>query len=142
VLALSLFFPEATDPRSSGYEPWTVTARWKQTIAEKVQGFGGTILQCTPSPLIAAFGLPRTLDQMPQRAVQVALAIRQLVAEAEPPASGRPLPRVRLAIHLGEVLMDAWSNLPTRSLLAVGDTLSLPVHLLGHAAPGEILLSP
>jgi tetratricopeptide (TPR) repeat protein/class 3 adenylate cyclase len=142
VLAISLFFPATVDPSATGYEPWTLTARWQQTIAEKVQGFGGTFLQRTPSPLIAVFGLPKMLDQMPQRAVQAALAIRQLVAQTEAPAGRRPLPEVRLAVHLGEVLVDVRSNFPTGPLLAVGDTLSLPVHLLGHAAPGEILLSP
>src|SRR5262245_27192524 len=68
----------------------------------------------------------------------------------DPAASGRgrvarwrkAASEARLAIHLGEVLVAMRSNLPTASLLAVADTLSLPVHLLGHATPGEILLSP
>ena len=55
--------------------------RWHQTITEKVQGFGGLLVQPAPAPLTAVFGLPQTLEQMPQRAVQAALAIRHQLAE-------------------------------------------------------------
>ena len=73
------------------YEPRTVARRWEQAIAEKVQGFGGVMLQYTASPLMVAFGLPQTLDQLPQRAVQTALAIRQLVVEAQAAAGQEPV---------------------------------------------------
>ena len=61
---------------------------------EKVQGFGGILVQHTMSSLlIVAFGVPQALEQLPQRAVQAALAIRQLVAEARSAAAGEPVPR-------------------------------------------------
>jgi hypothetical protein len=42
-----------------------------------LQGFGGVVLQRSPSLLLVAFGIPHTLEQLPQRAVQAALALRQ-----------------------------------------------------------------
>ena len=47
-----------------------------------------------------------------------------------------------MAVHLGQVLVDVQASDPTARLLPLGETLSLPVRLLGQAAPGDILLSP
>ena len=81
-------------------------------------------------------------ELMPQRAVQAALAIRHQLAE-ERAVDGRQLgPEVRMAIHLGQVLVDVQASDPTVRLLPLGETLSLPVRLFGQAAPGDILLSP
>jgi tetratricopeptide (TPR) repeat protein len=105
----------------------------------KVQGFGGVVLQRSPALLLVAFGIPRTLEQLPQRAVQAALALRQLVVEGADHAHG---PALRLVVHWGEVLVDGQAGDPTAQLRALGETLAWPVRLLGQTAPGEILLSP
>ena len=47
-----------------------------------------------------------------------------------------------MAVHLGQVLVDVQASDPTARLLPLGETLSLPVRLLGQAAPGDLLLSP
>jgi DNA-binding NtrC family response regulator len=141
ILAINITFPEPPDIEPPGFEPWTVAARWQQRIEEKVHGFGGMLLQRSPSLLVVAFGLPRTLDQLPQRAVHAALAIRQSVAEAAGSGEGASCPAVRLAVHGGTVLVDAQASNPAARVLPVGETLTLPVRLLGFAAPGEILLS-
>jgi hypothetical protein len=44
-------------------------------------------------------------------------------------------------MHLGQVLADVQASDPTAQLVPLGETLSLPVRLLGQAAPGDILLS-
>ena len=142
VLAIDVTWPEAMEHHALRAEPWTLATRWHQTIAEKVQGFGGCIVQHAPSPLTAVFGLPQTLEQMPQRAVQAALAIRHQLHEDQVSDGRQPGPEVRMAVHLGQVLVDVQASDPTAQLLPLGETLSLPVRLLGHAAPGDILLSP
>ena len=48
---------------------------------------------------------------------------------------------VRLAGHLGTLLVAEESGASPGHWLAVGETLALPVRLLGHAAPGELLVS-
>jgi tetratricopeptide (TPR) repeat protein len=142
VLAIDVAWPEAVDLPDLPAEPWTWARRWQQTIAAKVQGFGGFLLQHAPSPLIAVFGLPKTLEQLPQRAVQVALAIRYQLAADRVLDSSPPGAAVRMAVHVGQVLVDVQAHDPTAGLLPLRETLSLPVRLLGHAAPGDILLSP
>jgi class 3 adenylate cyclase len=139
VLAVEVTWPANHEGEASPYEPWTVTSRWEQTIVEKVQGFGGVVLPHSPALLVAAFGVPRTLEQAPQRAVQTALALRGVVTDA--PDEGH-YPELRLALHWGEVLVDTEAIDPTGQLLPIGDTLARPGRLLGYAEPGEILMSP
>jgi tetratricopeptide (TPR) repeat protein len=142
VLAIELTWPVAVEGDTPRYEPWTVVSRWEQIIVEKVQGLGGVILQRAPSLLLAGFGLPHTLEQLPQRAVQATLALRQLTAGPEGLVTGEPHPARRQAVHWGQVLVDSRAKDPTARLLPVGETLALPVRLLGHAAVGDILVSP
>ena len=142
VLAIDLSWPDAMDLDAQRTEPLTVAARWHQTVEEKIQGFGGVIIQSAPTPIIAVFGIPQTLEQMPQRAVQAALTIRHQLAEARATDGRQSCPEVRMAGHCGQVLVDVQASNPTAQLLPLGEALSLPVRLLGHAAPGDILLSP
>jgi DNA-binding NtrC family response regulator/tetratricopeptide (TPR) repeat protein len=139
VLALELTWPVPAEGEAPRYEPWTATRRWEQTIVEKVQGFDGVLLQRSPSLFLVAFGVPRTLEQLPQRAVQAALALRQVV-DATP--VGGLCPQLRQAVHWGPLVVDAEARDSMGQLLAIGDTLARPVRLLGHTAPGEILVSP
>jgi DNA-binding NtrC family response regulator/predicted ATPase/class 3 adenylate cyclase len=142
VLAIDLNFPMVTGFAALPYEPRTVARRWEQTIAEKVQEFGGVLLQRTASPLMAIFGLLQTLDQLPQRAVQTALAIRKLVAEAQAAAGQEPVPAVRQALHLGTLLVEGQAHERAVPSPLAGETRSVAVRLLGHAGPREVLVSP
>jgi hypothetical protein len=47
-----------------------------------------------------------------------------------------------MAIYLGQMFVDSQASDAAAWLLPLGETLSLPVRLLGHVAAGEILLSP
>src|SRR5262249_2810954 len=139
VLALEMTWPEVPEVALQHYEPWTGAARWDQAMREKVQGFGGVLLQHTASLFTWVFGLTQTVDQLAQRAVHSALAMRQMVAEASVPDMA-PCPQVRLAVHLGAVRVQGPP--PTAHVLALGETLALPVRLLAQATTGEILVSP
>jgi hypothetical protein len=74
--------------------------------------------------------------------VQAALAIRHLAAEGLEAAAEGAGPVVRLAVHLGRLLVEGEAGEPPARWLAAGETLALPVRLLGHAAPGELLVAP
>jgi DNA-binding NtrC family response regulator len=141
VLVLELTWPERPDVWPLSYDPWTLAARWEQVAMDTVQGFGGILLHRTPASLTWVFGLPQALEQLPQRAVHSALALRQMVAAAQAPDLG-PCPTVRLAVHLGTVQVEHPEQVPPTRVLAVGDTLALPMRLLGQAGPGEIVISP
>lgn len=141
VLAIDLTFPRLVDRTDLPYEIWTLTARWEQRLAEKIHSFGGVCVQHSPSLCLAVFGVPRALEQMPQRAVHAALAIQSLILETRPIDEREPAPAIRLAVHLGVVMTDVRANDPGALSLPVGETLAVPVRLLGHARAGELLVS-
>jgi DNA-binding NtrC family response regulator/tetratricopeptide (TPR) repeat protein len=138
VLAVEVTWPATHEVWETPYEPWTVTSHWEKMIVEKLRFFGGVVLSHSPSQIVTVFGIPQTLEQAPQRAVQAALTLRRLVLEARDEG---PSPELRLAIHWGQVLVDTEANDPSTSLLAVGDTLTRPGRLLGPAESGEIIAS-
>ncbi len=105
----------------------------------RCRGSAGCSCSARRRCFLVAFGIPHTLEQLPQRAVQAALVLRQLVA-ATP--AGEFCPELRQAVHWGPLVVDVEARDPTGQLLAIGDTLARPVRLLGHTAPGEILVSP
>jgi transcriptional regulator with AAA-type ATPase domain/tetratricopeptide (TPR) repeat protein len=129
VLAIDVVLPD------SAYEPWTLARRLEQMIAERITGFGGVCLSRSPSRMSALFGVPRALEQLPQRAVQAALTMRRLHAD-EPTGA-----ELRIAVHLGMVRVDVSAPEDAARVLPIGDTLALPERLLGHTAAGEILVS-
>lgn len=139
VLALDVLWPAYTAAHLPRMDPWTWTHSWHQTFAEQVQGFGGHLVPSATTPLLAIFGLPHTLEQMPQRAVQAALTLRHHLTA--PRVTDSAPPEVRIAIHGGQVLVDGQARDLHAHLLPLAETLSLPVRLLGQAAPGEIVLS-
>ncbi|MBI3782343.1 MAG: sigma 54-interacting transcriptional regulator [Deltaproteobacteria bacterium] len=135
VLTIALAFHDGDG--GAGVEPWTEALRWDRALTERVEGFGGVFVHRSPSRLTAVFGIPRALEQAPQRAVQAALAIQRAVAQASPRQ-----PDVRAAIHLGDVRIDSAATDPTAQLFPIGDALALPERLLGHAGAGEVIISP
>src|SRR5262249_3160626 len=100
LLAIDVVLPERA------YEPWTLARRWETSIEERVADFEGPILARAPSRLTAVFGIPRALEQLPQRAVLAALAIQQLLAASELHEEGDATPELRMAVHLGAVHVD------------------------------------
>jgi hypothetical protein len=91
--------------------------------------------------LLFAFGLPQTMEQLPQRAVHAALALQELAGDESPLAEEGTRPVLRLGLHWGPVLMAIQARDTSLRVLAVGDTLAMPVRLSGQAAPGEMLTS-
>jgi transcriptional regulator with AAA-type ATPase domain/tetratricopeptide (TPR) repeat protein len=131
LLAISLAFDAES---GAGYEPWTESRRCERAVAERIEGFGGLLVQRTPARLTAAFGIPRALEQTAQRAVQAALAARRAVSQS-------PGAELRAAVHVGEVRFDAGAGDPATACFPVGDVWVLPERLLGHAGRGEVLIS-
>ena len=139
ILAIEIVAPSEAD---GGFrtDPWTLAKKWQtQIVADRVRGFGGTLMQTTPSRITAIFGVPKALEQYPQRAVQCGLAILRHVDEEA--KQGRAVPQVRVATHLGSVQFDSNAADLAAALLPDGDTLVLPDRLLAHTADREILIS-
>src|SRR6266542_3323652 len=92
-------------------------------VQAEVERFGGVIEQRVGGRALAVFGLPRTHDDDPERAVRAALAIRQAVGLARAGA------RTRVAVATG------------RALVRLGDPITTCARLLEVAPPGAILVA-
>jgi transcriptional regulator with AAA-type ATPase domain/tetratricopeptide (TPR) repeat protein len=138
IVAIELVWPELAEGRPPSHEPWTENARWERVIREKLAGLGGVILQQSPSMVVWAFGVPQALDQLHQRAVHGALAVRNVTVGL---AERERAPELRIAVHVGTMLVDTEGRDPAKQALPVGETLTTPVRLLAEAGPLEILAS-
>ena len=77
VFAIDVAWPQMIDRDTPREVSWTTVRRWQQAVVDKVRGFEALTFQQAPSPPMAVFGMPRTMEQMPQRAVQAALALQE-----------------------------------------------------------------
>jgi DNA-binding NtrC family response regulator/tetratricopeptide (TPR) repeat protein len=138
VVAIELTWPEGRPDTPPRFDPWTEAARWQRAISDKLAGLGGVPLPGNASLMLWAFGVPRALEQLHERAVHGALAVRQMIAGVQ----ARELsPEIRIGVHVGPVRIDARAAEPGARLLPLGDTLLLPVRLVGEAEAGEILVT-
>lgn len=133
VVVIGITFPAAPD---ATFDPWTVASRWQRAIVDRIEGFGGHILEQSHHRFVAVFGVPRALEQMTQHALHVAAAIQHSATQAP-----SPRPTVHACVHVGEARIDVAANDPLARLFPLGDTLTLPDRLLGHTGAGEVLIS-
>jgi class 3 adenylate cyclase/tetratricopeptide (TPR) repeat protein len=103
-------------------------------VRAEVERYGGVIEQRVGSRALAVFGLPRTRDDDPERAVRAALAIRRALAAAGTPA------RTRLAVATGRALIRLGASGATGQRV-LGEPVTNCTRLLEVAAPGTILVA-
>jgi Bacterial regulatory protein, Fis family len=142
VLEISLTFPSAEGPAIPHDDPWALVSHWEQCIVRQLTRFGGIILQRSTAVFPTLFGVHGTLEQLPQRTVQPALAIRHAITDMTRSEVREARVELRMAAHQGIALVDVQTYNPKTRVLPMADVMTLPLRLLGDAAPGEILLSP
>jgi class 3 adenylate cyclase/tetratricopeptide (TPR) repeat protein len=109
-------------------------------VRAEVEGHGGVVEETLGGRTVALFGVPRTRDDDPERAVRAALAIRDaLTGGGEPgpePGSGV---RVHAAVATGEALVRAGGG-AGRPRVA-GDPVGAAARLLETVPVGAVLVS-
>src|SRR6266536_88001 len=103
-------------------------------VQAEVERFGGVIEQRGGGRALAVFGLPRTHDDDPERAVRAALAIRQAVGLARAGA------RTRVAVATGRALVRLGAR-GAAGQRVLGDPITTCARLLEVAPPGAILVA-
>jgi class 3 adenylate cyclase len=103
-------------------------------VQAEVERYGGVIEERVGARAMAVFGLPRTHDDDPERAVRAALAIRKAVGAARAGA------RTRVAVATGRALVRLGHRDASRQRV-LGDPITTCARLLEVAAPGAILVA-
>ena len=103
-------------------------------VHDQVRRFGGVVEHRLGGRTLAVFGLPRTRDDDPARAVLAALAIRD--ALGGPAGAAQP----RLVVSTGRALVRLGGRVPSGQRV-LGDPITICVRLLEVTPPGAVLVT-
>jgi DNA-binding winged helix-turn-helix (wHTH) protein/predicted ATPase len=107
----------------------------------EVQQYGGTIQQVAGDRLLAVFGAPLAQEDHAQRAVLVALGLRQrLTATPAPDRTAVPL-RVCIGLHTTLSIVGPLGEAPDLATAVIGETSRILEALHRQADPGTVVCS-
>ncbi len=101
--------------------------------------YGGTITQLVEDGFLALFGAPMAQEDHARRAVLAALDLRQTWQDTQGMAS--PPLHTCIGVHTGLVVVGDLGQGAQRFYTAVGEAITLAVHLRQWATPHTILIS-
>jgi len=111
-----------------------------EILIYKVHEFGGTVNEMTGDGVLALFGAPISIEDAPQRAIRVAMAIHREMAKfnenLKKENPGLPALKMRAGIHTGPVVVGTLGNDLRVEFKAVGDTVNLASRMETMAEPG------
>lgn len=114
-----------------------------ESLERAVTGFGGFVAKYMGDAVLALFGAPVAHEDDPERALEAALdMLRAAEALSAQWAArlGQPV-RLHIAVHTGPVVAGVLSDRAGAAYDVTGDTVNTASRLLGHAAPGTILVA-
>jgi class 3 adenylate cyclase/tetratricopeptide (TPR) repeat protein len=106
-------------------------------VRAEVEAHGGVVEEPVGGRTVAVFGVPRTRDDDPERAVRAALAVRDALTAAA--AGGAPV-RVQAAVATGEALVRPAGGGTSRPRV-VGDPVGAAARLQELVPDGTVLVS-
>jgi class 3 adenylate cyclase len=119
---------------AAGVDPEDLRARlapFFELARATLEAYGGTIEKYMGDAVMAAFGVPRTYGDDPDRALAAALALVTRLGEREDGLE------VRVGVETGEVLALAEGD---DDLSVTGETVNAAARLQQAAAPGEVVV--
>jgi class 3 adenylate cyclase/tetratricopeptide (TPR) repeat protein len=102
-------------------------------VRAEVEAHGGVVEETVGGRTVALFGIPRTRDDDPERAVRAALAVQEALVGVA------PAPRVQAAVATGEALVRAGTS--GRRQRVLGPPVGAAARLLEMAPDGVVLVS-
>jgi class 3 adenylate cyclase len=112
-------------------------------IRAEVEAHGGVVEETLAGRTVALFGIPRTRDDDPERAVRAALAIRDALAGGDAEGGGAEgrgqRVRVQAAVATGEALVRPGGGAGRRRVQ--GDPVGAAARLLERVPEGAVLVS-
>jgi class 3 adenylate cyclase/tetratricopeptide (TPR) repeat protein len=120
-----------------------IVATYQATCAEPIARFGGTVAQYLGDGVLVYFGYPQAHEDDAIRAAHAALAMLEALpaALASVTPRGSVVPKVRIGIHTGLVVVDRVGAGADFELLAMGETVNLAARLESGAPEGGALIS-
>lgn len=142
--------PELVDRALPGEELKVVNSfsRAFAMINAAVEARGGVLKKVTyhlsGSDIVIYFGVPTGHTNDPTRAVEAALAIREIIRDIKPPTVGGVLPEVtcQIGINLGPTFVaEIGEPRGRREFNVLGDTVNTTARLMNKAGKDQIFIS-
>jgi class 3 adenylate cyclase/tetratricopeptide (TPR) repeat protein len=114
-------------------------ARWQAAI----EAHGGVVEKFIGDAVMAVFGLQRSYEDDAERAVRAGMAMTAATAELSTEIERRfgVVPRVRVGIDTGEVVVSTLGERAGHEFVAVGPTVNRAARLQAAAPEGRVLVS-
>jgi class 3 adenylate cyclase len=128
-------------PFSERHGPAEVVAmlnRYFEAAVPAVLKEGGTVAQFIGDAIMALFNAPVPQPDHALRAARAALAIQRAIEAVS--QADRDMPRFRVGINTGPVLVGNIGSSEVRSFTAIGDTVNLAARLESSATVGRVVI--
>ncbi len=126
-------------------DAYSIMDRVYEILIHKVHEFGGTVNEMTGDGVLALFGAPIAIEDAPQRAIRVAMAIHREMSKfnekLRQEQAGLPLLKMRAGIHTGSVVVGTLGNDLRVEFKAVGDTVNLASRMENMAEAGATYIT-
>jgi class 3 adenylate cyclase len=117
-------------------ESYSIMDQVYEILIHRVHDYEGTVNEMTGDGLMALFGAPIALEDVPQRALWSALSIHREIAKFNEQKKGVMPIKMRIGIHTGPVVVGTLGNDLRVEFKALGDTVNLASRIEGMAESG------
>ncbi len=122
----------------------SVVGRTFDRLSHEIERYGGHLEKFMGDAVLAVFGIPRTHEDDPERAVRAALEMLAVLSELNRgfATEGKPQLAMRIGIEAGEVLVDLERATGARDRMLTGDAVNTAARLQTAAEAGHIVVGP
>ena len=122
----------------------SVVGRSFDRLSVDIERYGGLLEKFMGDAMLAVFGVPKSHEDDPERAVRASLEMQAVLSELNHgfAAEGKPQLAMRIGVEAGDVLVDIERAAGPRDRMLTGDAVNTAARLEAAADPGHVVVGP